>query len=69
MPLPVAGNKLQNLPPQLSVVAHLHVLHKLMSDPPQFTSALSPDGRGSQNIIIGPMLAQVHKAHACTPMQ
>jgi hypothetical protein len=58
VPLPVAGNKLQNLPPQLTVYAHLLVLHKLMSEPPQFHAALSADGHGATNIVIGPMLVQ-----------
>jgi len=58
VPLPVASNKLQNLPPQLTVYAHLVTLHKLMVEPPQLAAALSADGKGSQNIVIGPMLVQ-----------
>jgi len=58
VPLPVAGNKLQNLPPQLSVYAHLLVLHKLMAEPPQLAAALTQDGKCATNIVIGPMLVQ-----------
>ena len=58
VPLPVAGAKLQNLPPQLSVYAHMLALHKLMAEPPHHAAALNQDGRGATNIVIGPMLAQ-----------
>ena len=59
VPLPVAGNKLQNLPPQLTVYAHMLVLHRLMGDAaPIHAAALTQDGRGATNIVIGPMLAQ-----------
>ena len=58
VPLPVAGAKLQNLPPQLSVYAHMLVLHKLMVEPPHHVATLNQDGRGATNIVIGPMLAQ-----------
>lgn len=58
MPLPVAGAKLQNLPPQLTVYAHMLVLHKLMAEPPHHAAALNVDGRAATNIVIGPMLAQ-----------
>ena len=58
VPLPVAGDKLQNLPPQLTVYAHMLVLHKLLSEPPHHAAALSSDGRSATNIVIGPMLAQ-----------
>ena len=58
VPLPVAGNKLQNLPPQLSVYAHMLVLHKLMAEPPPLAAALTQDGKGATNIVIGPMLVQ-----------
>ena len=58
VPLPVAGAKLQNLPPQLSVHAHMLVLNKLLSEPPHHAAALNADGRSATNIVIGPMLAQ-----------
>ena len=58
VPLPVASNKLQNLPPQLSVQAHLLVLHRLMTEPPQHLAGLNSDGKGATNIVIGPMLVQ-----------
>jgi hypothetical protein len=58
VPLPVAGSKLQNLPPQLTVYAHMLVLHKLMGEPPQYAAALNQEGRSATNIVIGPMLAQ-----------
>ena len=50
VPLPVAGAKLQNLPPQLTVYAHLLVLHKLLSEPPHHAAALTQDGRSATNI-------------------
>jgi hypothetical protein len=56
--LPVAGSKLQNLPPQLTVYAHMLVLHRLMGEPPHLAAALNADGRSATNIVIGPMLAQ-----------
>lgn len=58
VPLPVTSNKLQNLPPQLSVQAHLLVLHRLMTEPPQHLAGLNSDGKGATNIVIGPMLVQ-----------
>ena len=58
VPLPVAGNKLQNLPPQLTVFAHMLALHRLLPEPPQLSAALTAAGAAATNIVIGPMLAQ-----------
>ena len=58
VPLPVAGNKLQNLPPQLTVFAHMLALHRLLPEPPQLSATLTAAGAAATNIVIGPMLAQ-----------
>ena len=59
VPLPVAGNKLQNLPPQLTVYAHMLVLHRLMGDAALYTRGRTYSGRPRRyKYSDRPMLAQ-----------